>query len=92
MDIKAEIEACLGNFWEEMAIELGENPEHTSGLLGAPLDSITALEVLLEIDTLLNREIPAEAVIRKGGYDSKEQFVELLTKEVLAYVEEHPHD
>lgn len=91
-DSKAEIEAILGQFWDEMAIDLGEDPQDTSGLLGAPLDSITALEVLLQVDELLGRNIPAEAVIRKGGYESKEQFVELLTAQILEHVGEHPHD
>jgi hypothetical protein len=91
-DRKTEIEAVLGQFWEEMAIDLGEDPHDTSGLLGAPLDSITALEVLLQVDTLLDRSIPAEAVIRKGGYESKQQFVELLTAQVLDYVREHPDE
>lgn len=91
-DRKAEIEAVLGQFWEDMAIELGEDPQDTSGLLGAPLDSLTAVEVLLQVDTLLGRSIPAEVVIRKGGYESKEQFVELLTGQVLDYIAEHPHD
>ncbi|WP_454828091.1 hypothetical protein [Pseudoxanthomonas wuyuanensis] len=89
---KAEIEAVLGQFWEEMAIDLGEDPQDTSGLLGAPLDSITAVEVLLQIDALLGRSTPAEAVIRKGGYESKAQFVELLTTQILHYVAEHPHE
>ncbi|MBT2748298.1 MULTISPECIES: hypothetical protein [unclassified Lysobacter] len=91
-DRKAEIEAVLGQFWEEMAIELGEDPRDTSGLLGAPLDSLTAVEALLQLDTLLGRSIPAEVVIRRGGYESKEQFVELLTCQVLDYITEHPHD
>lgn len=92
MDRKAEIEAVLGQFWEEMAIELGENPQDTSGLLGAPLDSLTAVEVLLQVDTLLGRSIPAEVVIHNGGYESKQQFVELLTGQILSYVAEHPHE
>ena len=28
-------------------------------------------------------KIPVDTVIRNGGYDSKEQFVELVTKEIL---------
>lgn len=92
-DRKAEIEAVLGQFWEEMAIELGESPQDTSGLLGAPLDSLTAVEVLLQVETLLGgRSIPAEVVIRNGGYESKEQFVELLTGQILDYIAEHPHE
>ncbi|ALN65952.1 hypothetical protein GLA29479_5127 [Lysobacter antibioticus] len=48
---------------------------------------------MLEIDKLLNRKIPADIVIRKGGYESRDQFVEDLTAEVLKYVAaEHTDD
>lgn len=91
-DKKQEIEACLERFWDEMAIEMGEEPQDVGALIGAPLDSLTAMEVMLEIDKLLNRRIPADTVIRKGGYESREQFVEHLTAEVLKYVAEHADD
>ncbi len=87
---KQEIESCLGSFWDEMAIELGASPNSTGDLLGAPLDSLTAMEVILEIDKLLNRKIPADAVIQKGGYASREHFIDQLSSEVLKYVAEHP--
>lgn len=91
-DKKQEIEACLEKFWDDMAIDVGEDPQDTGSLIGAPLDSLTVMEVMLEIDKLLNRKIPADIVIRKGGYESREQFVEQLTAEVLKYVGEHPDD
>lgn len=91
-DKRQEIEASLGEFWDRMAIELGEDPQDTGALVGAPLDSLTAMEAMLEIDKLLNLKIPADTVIRKGGYESKEQFVEHLTSEVLKYVAEHADD
>lgn len=89
---KTEIEAILSEFWDEMAISLAEDPQDTSGLLGAPLDSLTAIEVLVKIDTLLGRTLPAEVMIQPGGYESKQQFVDLLSQQVLEYIAEHPHD
>lgn len=91
-DQRAQIEAVLGQFWEEMAIDLGGSPQSTSDLLGAPLDSITAVEVLVQVDELLGRTLPAEALIQKGGYESKQQFVEVLTAQILGYVADHPND
>jgi len=87
---KTEIQECLGKFWDEMAIELGEDPEDTGSLIDAPLDSLTAVEVMVEIDKLLKRKIPADTVIQKGGYQSREQFIEKLSTQVLKYIEEHP--
>ncbi|KAF1703088.1 hypothetical protein [Pseudoxanthomonas suwonensis] len=91
-DQKAEIEAVLEQFWDEMAIDGGEDPTNTSGLVGAPLDSLTAVEVLLQIDTLVQRKLPADLLIQKGGYASKDDFVKHLTSAVLGYLQEHPDD
>lgn len=89
MESKQEIEALLEKFWDEMAIDLGEDPDNTGALVDAPLDSLTAVEVMVELDKLLGRKIPAETVIQKGGYKSREEFVEELTSEVLKYLKEN---
>lgn len=86
---KQEIETMLGKFWDERAIEMGESPDSTEDL-GAPLDSLTSIEALIEIDRLMNRKIPVEAVIQKGGYQTRAQFIEGVTTNVLKFVEEHP--
>lgn len=88
-DQKKAIETILTKFWDQRAIEMGEVPQSTEEL-GAPLDSLTSLEALLEIDLLLNRKVPVETVIQKGGYQTREQFVEEITTKVLKYVAEHP--
>lgn len=86
---KKAIEEILGQFWDQRAIEMGEAPQSTEEL-GAPLDSLTSMEALVEIDRLLKRKIPVEAVIQKGGYQSREQFMEEISTNVLKYVTEHP--
>ena len=83
------IKAILGKFWDERAIEMGEAPQSTEGL-GAPLDSLTSMEALVEIDRLLKRKVPVVAVIQKGGYQTREQFLEEITTKVLKFVAEHP--
>lgn len=86
---KRAIKAILGQFWDERAIEMGEAPQSTDEL-GAPLDSLTSMEALLKIDRLLNRKVPVEAVIQKGGYQTREQFMEEITTKVLKFMAEHP--
>ena len=86
---KQAIEAILGQFWDERAIEMGEAPKSTVEL-GAPLDSLTSMEALIEIDRLLKRKVPVEAVIQKGGYQTREQFIEEVATKVLKFVAEHP--
>ena len=87
---KKKIEDCLGAFWDEMAIELGGDAEDTASLIEAPLDSLTAVEVLVAVDKIMNRKIPAETVIQKGGYNSREQFIEDLTAKILGFANENP--
>jgi hypothetical protein len=86
---KKAIEAILGHFWDQRAIEMGEAPQSTEEL-GAPLDSLTSMEALIEIDRLLKRKVPVEAVIQKGGYQTREQFMEEISTKVQKYVAEHP--
>ncbi|HHF0816958.1 TPA: hypothetical protein ACPIDV_006037 [Pseudomonas aeruginosa] len=82
MDIKAQIEKHLSQFWDKRALAIANDPLSVDEL-GAPLDSIVALDALKEIGKMFKVKIPVDTVIRNGGYDSKEQFVELVTKEIL---------
>jgi hypothetical protein len=42
---------------------------------------------LLDIQKIVDIEIPEEKVIRPGGYNSEEHFVEDLTGRILNYIE-----
>lgn len=86
---KQAIKAILGKFWDDRAIEMGEAPQSTEEL-GAPLDSLTSMEALVDIDRLLKRKVPVEAVIQKGGYQTREQFMEEISTKVMKFVVEHP--
>lgn len=88
--LKVQIEKRLAEFWEERAIEMGGEPQDI-GELGAPMDSLTSMEALIEIDLLVGREIPVEVVIQKGGYLTREEFVENVTSKVLKFLTENPH-
>lgn len=89
-NLKRKIEDYLGNFWDERAIETGGEPYDVSDL-GVPMDSLTSIEVLLEIDKLFGRTIPVETVIKKGGYQTREEFVEEVSSKVLTFVAENPN-
>jgi len=84
---KAELERILSDFWDGNEIPISDAPT-TTDQLGAALDSITAVAVLLEVDTLFKRKIPVEAVIQRGGYKDKEEFVTKLRDQILKVVEE----
>lgn len=81
-----EVRTALEDFWdrtvdEDGAADLGLSP-------GIALDSLSATDVLLEIETVLglkDQQLP-EALVQSGGYDSKEEFVEHLASRIKACV------
>lgn len=83
--LKEQLETALAKFWDERAIPVVDDPCSVDDYV-APMDSMSAVEVLIEIDVIVGREVTADAVIRKGGYDSREQFISDLTRRVLAEV------
>ncbi|MBH3341592.1 hypothetical protein I5L51_20995 [Pseudomonas mendocina] len=85
--MKSEIEKHLGQFWDKRALEIVEDPLSTDQL-GAPLESVMAVDALVEIGKMLQIKIPVEVVIRNGGYETKEQFVSLVTSGILKHVKE----
>jgi hypothetical protein len=74
-----EVRKALEDFWDEvvdpaMTADLGLAP-------GAALDSLTATDVLLTMESVLglqDQELP-QTLVKSGGYDSKDEFVEHLT-------------
>jgi hypothetical protein len=87
-DKREAIIAALEEFWAGQT--LGEGGGETVDDLVAAMDSFTASDALEEVENIVGMELPTGEVIRRGGYESKEQFVTLLTQKVLDYVAEHP--
>lgn len=85
--LKTLIEKCLQEFWESHSLAVDGASETVDGLID-PLDSLTAVDALIELEQIVGVELPEGRVIRRGGYDSKEQFIEDLTRRVLNYVQE----
>lgn len=84
---REQIIAALEAFWagQTLGAEGGENVDD----LVAAMDSFTASDALEEVESIVDMELPTGEVIRRGGYDSKDQFVQELTQKVLDYVAEH---
>lgn len=91
MDNKAEIEKALGKFWDKRALEIVEDPLSVDQL-GAPMESVMAVDALVDIGKMLKIKIPVEVVIRNGGYESKEQFIRLVGAGILQHLKAHGHD
>ena len=89
--MKSEIEKHLGQFWDKRALDIVEDPLSVDQL-GAPLESVMAVDALVDVGKMLKIKIPVEVVIRNGGYENKEQFVNLVTSGILKYVKEQGHE
>lgn len=83
--LKEQIEVLLGNFWDEREIAITNEPTMIDDV-GAPLDSLTACEAMIEIDALVGSKVPVDVVIRNGGYESRDQFIEQITDGVLKHL------
>lgn len=82
-DIESRLREALENFWEERSLP-GSFDEATSvEELVAPIESMTAVEVLVTLDEIVGENLPI-SVIQAGGYASKEEFVDKLSKKVMA--------
>lgn len=83
-----QIQDSLRRFWAEQSLDGGETPASIDDLVAA-MDSMTAVAALVDVEAVVGMELPCSDVLRSGGYDNEEQFVEQLTASVCKYVEEH---
>lgn len=82
---RAEIEAVLADFWDKNVIEPTPAASGETSLedMLTPLDSQTAVEVLLDLEPLVGVALPIQTVLKKGGYLSKEEFISELSAAVI---------
>jgi acyl carrier protein len=84
-DMKTAIEATLAKFWDERALVTADQAETVDGFVDQ-MDSLTAIEALIELEKITQIEIDEGVVLRTGGYESREQFIGDLTERVLKFV------
>lgn len=80
-DKRKELQRLLGKFWDENEIP-GDPDASDTASLGAPMDSLTAVEILIEVDKLYGKKLPVNSVIQRGGYKDKAEFIEKLVAQV----------
>ncbi|MFB9886172.1 hypothetical protein [Balneatrix alpica] len=83
--LQEQIEQTLGDFWDEREISVSRDPTSINDL-GASMDSLTACEAMIAIDELVGRTVPVDVVIKNGGYESRDQFIQEVTEGVLTYL------
>lgn len=81
--IESQIRTALEDFWDERAVPAGPGGATTVDELVAPVESMTAVDVLAGLDKITGLKLP-NSLIRRGGYSSRGQFVEDLTGKVMS--------
>lgn len=81
-EMESAIRSELETFWNDRAIPSGPEGETTVDELVAPVESMTAVDVLAGLDAITGLNLPNK-LIRKGGYTTCAQFVEDLTTKVM---------
>lgn len=87
-DTVDQVRQSLEKFWEEESLGLDAESTSIDGLVAA-MDSMTAVSALIDIEKIVGMELPTGEVIRRGGYDSMQQFIDDLSTRVIQYVKEH---
>lgn len=82
-----QIRQALEKFWDEQSLSVESSSTSVDDLVAA-MDSLTAVEALINVEKIVGLELPSGELIRRGGYDSATQFVAHLTDRVCKYVEE----
>ncbi len=83
-----QIKEALLSFWKEQSVSIDGSSESIDDLVAA-MDSMTAVEALIVVEKIVGIDLPSGHVIRRGGYNDQEHFINDLTNCVLTYVEEH---
>ena len=84
-ELADKIKSALQDFWDERAIPAEGGAAPTIDALVGPVESMTAVEVLVTLDKITGMKLPI-SVIQAGGYKTKDEFVNKLGAAALAYV------
>ncbi|CAM2182724.1 MULTISPECIES: hypothetical protein [Burkholderia cepacia complex] len=84
-ELADKVKAALEIFWEEHAIPADDGAATTVDELVGPVESMTAVAVLVTLDKITGVKLP-NSLIQAGGYRTKDEFVNKLGAAALAYV------
>lgn len=82
-ELQRKIREALEVFWGERALPNSFDGATSVEELVAPIESMTAVEVLITLDEIIGQSLPM-SVIQAGGYSTKEEFIDKLGSKVLS--------
>jgi hypothetical protein len=87
-ELGAKVKEALEAFWDERAIPAHGGAEAASvdDLVG-PVESMTAVDILVTLDSIVGMKLP-NTVVQAGGYQTRDEFINKLGAAVMAHVAE----
>lgn len=78
------VAAALGDYWDERTadLDIGADPFG----LSEGMDSLTAIDVLLDLESKFDLEELPVTLIKCGGYQSRDEFVTLVSENLKRHV------
>jgi hypothetical protein len=84
-ELVAKINEALEAFWDERAIPIqGGETTSVDDLVG-PVESMTAVDILVTLDAIVGIKLPNN-VVQAGGYHTRDEFITKLGAAVFAHV------
>lgn len=79
-----DVAAVLVKYWDERTadLDIGADPFG----LGEGMDSLTAIDVLLDLESEFELEELPVTLIKRGGYQSRDEFVALMSENLRRHV------
>ena len=84
-EFAAIIKNALEAFWDERAIPVDGGEALSIDDLVGPVESMTAVDVLVTLDAIAGVKLP-NTVIQAGGYQTRDEFVNKLGAAVMDHV------
>jgi acyl carrier protein len=92
---QTQLQEILTAFWNANVLDVPSAGADPSAAIAIDdpliqLDSLTAVDVLIDIEKVVAKKLPVEKIVRKGGYSSREQFIDDVTKAVEEFIGASP--
>jgi len=79
-----DVAAALVDYWDDRAVDLDIGADPFG--LGEGMDSLTAIDVLLDLESKFDLEELPVTLIKCGGYQSRDEFVTLVSENLKRHV------
>ena len=79
-----DVTAVLGKYWDERIADLDVGTDPFG--LSEGMDSLTAIDVLLDLESEFDLEEIPVTLIKRGGYQNRGEFVTLVSENLRRHI------